>query len=144
MLRALHKYFGLLATILLLVLTLSGVALSVIPALKKAQAPALLETELNVGTLATRVAENYPGVEQIRRGPSGSITAYYFADGKAGAVVIDPATGRGLAEYEFSPTVRWLKNLHRSLFLDDGGRLTAATGALAMLILYNGVPCNPL
>jgi len=135
MLRALHKYFGLLATILLLVLTLSGVALSVIPALEKAKAPAMSEPELSVGTLAARVADNYPEIEQIRRAPSGSITAYYFENGNAGAVVIDPATGRGLAEYKFSPTVRWLKNLHRSLFLGDGGRLTSATGAMAMLLL---------
>src|SRR5690606_38409735 len=30
---------------------------------------------------------------------------------------------------------RWLTNLHRSLFLGDGGRWMMATGALAMLLL---------
>ena len=135
MTRALHKYFGLVAATLLLVLTLSGVALSVIPALEKAQAPALVEPELSVAALVARIAGNYPGVEQIKRAPSGRITAYYFADGNAGAVVVDPATGQGTGDYEFSPIVRWLKNLHRSLLLDDDGRLTAAAGALAMLVL---------
>ncbi len=133
MLRSLHKYVGLIATVMVLVLAISGASLSVVPALNKAGAPALNEAELSVAELAARVAAHYPGVEQIRRAPSGRITAYYFAGDIAGAVVIDPATGAGVAEYETSPLVQWLTSLHRSLFLGDGGRLAAAAGALAML-----------
>lgn len=135
MTRALHKYFGLPAALLLLVLSLSGAALSVIPALEKAQAPALTQPQMSVAELAARVAENYPGVEQIRRAPSGRIVAYHFTNDEPGAVVVDPATGRGVGDYEVSSTLLWLKELHRSLFLGDGGRLTAAVGALAMLVL---------
>ncbi len=135
MIRALHKYIGLIAAVLLLVLALSGVALSVVPAWEKIKAPALVETKLTVGELAARIAVHYPEVEQIRRAPSGQITAYYYADDAPGAVVVDPATGLGLSDYEFSPVVRWLKDLHRSLLLGDGGRLTMAAGAGALLLL---------
>ncbi len=135
MLRMLHKYAGLLATVLVLVLALSGIALSVMPAWNKAQAPAMTESRLSVADLAARISTHYPGVEQIKRAPSGRITAYYFAGDIAGAVVVDPATGKGVADYEISPKVQWLTSLHRSLFLGDSGRLAAAGGALAMLFL---------
>jgi len=135
MLRSLHKYAGLVSAVLVLVLALSGVALSVIPAWEKSQAPAIAETNLSLASLAARVSTNFPEVEQIKRAPSGRITAYYFADDTAGAVVINPATGQGIADYRFSPIVRWIKDLHRSLLLGDGGRITAAAGAVAMLVL---------
>ncbi len=135
MLRRLHKYAGLLATVLVLVLAVSGVALSVMPAWDKLQAPAMNETGLSVADLAARVSANFPGAEQIKRAPSGRITAYYFDGDIAGAVVVDPATGKGIGDYEPSGAVQWLTSLHRSLLLGDGGRLTAAGGALAMLFL---------
>ncbi|MCF6303745.1 MAG: PepSY domain-containing protein [Rhodobacteraceae bacterium] len=135
MIRAFHKYTGLLAAVLLLVLALSGVALSVLPAWDKMKTPALVETQLTVAELATRIAVHYPEVEQIRRAPSGLITAYYYADDQPGAVVVDPATGQGVSDYEFSPVVRWLKNLHRSLLLDDAGRIAMAVAAVALLLM---------
>lgn len=135
MLRALHKFPGLIAALLIVVMTLSGAVLSVLPALEIVQAPAQSEPTLTVATLADRIAITYPGVEQIRRAPSGRITAFYFDTGQPGAVVIDPATGVGVAAYEPSGFQRWMTNLHRSLFLDDAGRLTAAAGAASLLVL---------
>ncbi len=135
MLRALHKIPGLIAALLIVVITLSGAVLSILPSLEVAQAPAQSEPDLTVATLAERVAIAYPGVEQIRRAPSGRITAFYFDEGRPGAVVVDPATGQGVANYEPSAFQRWMTNLHRSLFLDDAGRLTVAAGAASLLVL---------
>ena len=135
MLRALHKFPGLIAALLITVMTLSGAVLSVFPALEEVQTPAQSEANLTVAALAQRVWTAYPGVEQIRRAPSGRITAFYFEDGRPGSVIIDPATGTGLADYEPSGFQRWMTNLHRSLFLDDAGRLTAAAGAASLLVL---------
>lgn len=135
MLRALHKIPGLIAALLIVVITLSGTVLSVLPALEAVQAPAQTERDLTVATLAERVAIAYPGIEQIRRAPSGRITAFYFDGGRPGAVVIDPATGQGVTNYEPSTFQRWMTNLHRSLFLDDAGRLTVAAGASSLLVL---------
>jgi sulfite reductase (NADPH) flavoprotein alpha-component len=134
MIRALHRWPGLLAAALLIVLTLSGAALSVFPAAERLTAPQA-ETGLSVATLATRIQTAYPGVEQIRRSPSGQITAYWFVDGTPGAAVIDPATGQGVESADPNQVERWLTNLHRSLFLGDGGRIAMAAGAAAMLTL---------
>ncbi|MBN2905491.1 MAG: PepSY domain-containing protein [Rhodobacteraceae bacterium] len=134
MIRVFHRWPGLLALALLAILTLSGAALSVFPVAERIAAPQA-EAGLSVAALATRIQALYPGLEQIRRAPSGRITAYWFVDGTPGAAVIDPATGQGVASADPNRFERWLIKLHRSLFLGDGGRIAMAAGAAAMLIL---------
>lgn len=134
MIRAFHRWPGLLALALVTVLALSGAALSVFPAAERLAAPQA-DGGLTVAALAERIQTVYPGVEQIRRAPSGRITAYWFDGGAPGAAVIDPATGEGVASADPNQTQRWLTNLHRSLFLGDAGRIAMATGAAAMLVL---------
>lgn len=134
MIRALHRWPGLLALALVTVLALSGAALSVFPAAERLTAPQA-EADLTVALLAARIQTTYPGVEQIRRAPSGRITAYWFDQGTPGAAVIDPATGVGVAPADPNQIKRWLTNLHRSLLLGDGGRVAMAAGAAAMLVL---------
>lgn len=135
MIRSLHRWPGLIAAALLVVLALSGAALSLFPALETLQAPAQAEARLSVAELATRIQARYPGVEQIRRAPSGQITAYWFEDGAPGAATIDPATGAGVASADAPAAHGWLKTLHRSMFLDDAGRIAAAAGAASLLLL---------
>ncbi len=134
MIRALHRWPGLPALVLVTMLALSGAALSVFPAAERLAAPQA-EAGLSVAALAENIQAAYPGVEQIRRSPSGRITAYWFDQGAPGAAVIDPATGQGVASADPNRTERWLTNLHRSLFLGDGGRIAMAAGAVAMLVL---------
>lgn len=134
MIRALHRWPGLLALVLVTILALSGAALSVFPAAEHLTAPQA-GAGMTVAELAARVQEAYPGVEQIRRAPSGRITAFWFDAGTLGAAVIDPATGQGVASADPNPIQRWLTNLHRSLFLGDTGRIAMALGAGAMLVL---------
>jgi len=135
MIRSLHRWPGLIAAALLLVLSLSGAGLSVFPALETVTAPAQTEAGLSIADLTARVLVTHPGVEQIKRAPSGRITVYWFDNGTPGAAVVDPATGLDAGSADASPVERWLKTLHRSLFLDDSGRIVAAIGAAAMLIL---------
>jgi sulfite reductase (NADPH) flavoprotein alpha-component len=134
MIRAMHRWPGLLALAFLTILALSGAALSVFPAAERLAAPQA-DAGLTVAALAGRIQAAYPGVEQIRRSPSGQITAYWFDQGTPGAAVIDPETGQGVASADPNQTLRWLTNLHRSLFLGDGGRIAMALGAAAMLVL---------
>ncbi|MHA6644489.1 PepSY domain-containing protein [Mesorhizobium sp. A623] len=134
MMRALHRWPGLLAALLLLVLSLSGAALSLFPAAERLSSPQAAAT-LSTADLAMRIQAAHPQVEQIRRAPSGKITAYWFEDGAPQAAAIDPATGQGIAAADPNPFERWLTGLHRSLFLGDSGRMAMATGAAAMLVL---------
>lgn len=134
MIRLLHRWPGLIAMALLVVLALSGAALSVFPVLERISAPQATP-DLTVADLARKIQATYPGIEQIKRGPSGQITAYWFSDGTPGSAIIDPATGKGVGTADPNATERWLTTLHRSMFLDDPGRVTAAIGAAAMLML---------
>ncbi|WP_172330653.1 PepSY domain-containing protein [Mangrovicoccus sp. HB161399] len=134
MIRALHRWPGLLALALVTVLSLSGAALSVFPATERLAAPQAW-AELTVAALAGRIEAAHPGLEQIRRAPSGRITAYWTGPDGPGSAVIDPATGQGAGPADPGGAERWLSNLHRSLFLGDGGRIAMAAGAAAMLLL---------
>lgn len=134
MLRALHRWPGLLAIVLVTVLALSGAALSVFPAAEELLAPQPVAGQ-SVAELATLVAARHPGLEQIRRAPSGRITAWWFDGGRPGSAVIDAATGIDVGSADPNRIERWLTNLHRSLFLDDTGRLVMAAGAASMLVL---------
>lgn len=134
MIRVLHRWPGLLALALVTVLALSGAGLSLFPAAERLAAPQA-EAGLSVATLASRVAAAYPGVEQIRRSPSGRITVYWFDGDTPGAAAIDPASGRAIAAATPDGWQRWLTQFHRSLFLEDTGRIVMAAGAVAMLLL---------
>lgn len=134
MIRLLHRWPGLLAMALVTLLALSGAGLSVFAAVERLAAPQA-QTGLTVAELAGRIQTAYPGVEQIRRAPSGRITAWWFEDNTPGAAIIDPATGLGVAAADPNRFERWLTNLHRSLFLGDGGRIVLALAAAALLLL---------
>src|SRR5574338_475552 len=112
MMRILHRWLGLVLAVLLVVTALSGAALSLFPALETARTfqP---DATLTVADLATRVQAAHPGLEQIRRAPSGQISAWWFDGDQPGSAVIDPATGRDLASADPNPLRRWLTNLHR-------------------------------
>ena len=132
--RALHRWPGLLALVLVTVLALSGAALSVFPTAERIAAPQSVAGQ-SVADLAASVAATHPGLEEIRRSPSGTITAWWFDGGTPGSAVIDPATGADVGSADPIAVERWLTNLHRSLFLGDAGRLVMAAGAAAMLVL---------
>ncbi|MDR6756918.1 sulfite reductase (NADPH) flavoprotein alpha-component [Mycoplana sp. BE70] len=135
MLRQLHKFSGLLAALLVSVLAVSGAILSVVPAMERAGAISVAEGQVTVAELAGRIAATYQGIEEIERTPAGTIIVHHFENDRPAAVVVDPNTGQSLGAYERSSFERWTKNLHRSLFLGDGGRVAAALGAAAMLLL---------
>ena len=134
MLRSLHRWPGLLAAVLLLALSLSGAALSVFPAAEGLSTPAPVAGQ-SVADLAAKVLAAHRAVDQIRRAPSGRITAYWFDGNTPSAAVIDPATGQDAGSADPSALQGWLADFHRSLLLQDAGRWTTGAGALAMLVL---------
>ena len=139
--RALHRWLGLVAGAVALVLGVTGVILAldpVVDTLKSAPVPA----GLPVSTLVQRVSATIPGAEEIRRLPTGDIVVYAFDGNRASASYVDPADGRALGEYQPSTPLRWIRNLHRSFLLDDAGRIAAAGVARAMLLMsVSGLCC---
>ncbi|NYT77733.1 PepSY domain-containing protein [Alcaligenaceae bacterium] len=135
MLRQTHSLPGLVAALLLVVLAITGVVLSTSPALERLSAPAAATNQTSVASLAERVGQHYTGVEQIQRSPSGAVIVYYTQNGQSDAVQVDPNSGQGIAPYAASSFTRWMKNLHRSFFLDTTGRAVAGLAAVVMLIM---------
>lgn len=133
MLRTLHSIPALIASLLLVLVALTGSALSVFPALERARAADT--SGVDVATLADRVSARLPGVETLVRQPSGTIVAYHMAGSGQRASVIDPGSGEAVADYRPSATHRWLKNLHRRLLLDDPGRVATGVAAACMLFI---------
>ncbi|MDW7745533.1 PepSY domain-containing protein [Halomonas sp.] len=135
MLRQLHSLPGLITTLFVIVLSVTGAILSLNPALERAGAALPDAGQVSVAELAGRVAEHYPGAEQIERTPSGTLVVYYTRDGQVGADRVNPRTGQAIEAYEPSSFSRWVKNLHRSLLLDTPGRAAAGITALIMVVL---------
>jgi sulfite reductase (NADPH) flavoprotein alpha-component len=134
MIRKLHRWPGVLAAVLLVALSLSGVGLSVFPLLERAATPSAVP-EQSVADLAAKIVAQHPGVEQIRRAPSGKVTVWWFEGDTPGSAMIDPATGQDIGSADPSAVEQWLISFHRSLFLKDTGRITMAMAAFAMLVL---------
>ena len=132
--KAIHRWLGLSAGTLALVLGLSGAILAFDPVQQAWQAPAA-PADLSVATLVARVARTVPGAEEIRHLPSGAIVVFGFEGDQAQAHYVDPADGQVLGAWQASVLPRWVKNLHRSLLLGDAGRWGAAGIALAMALI---------
>lgn len=132
--KATHRWLGLAAGSLALMLGATGVLLSIDPVVQARHASST-PADLSVATLAERVQRAMPGVEEIRRLPSGAFVAYGFDGEQAQASYVGPQDGRALANYRPSQLPRWVKNLHRSLLLGDVGRWGAAAIALAMALI---------
>ncbi len=135
MLRQCHSWPGLIAALLLLVLSVSGAILSIDPALERLATTVPASGQVSVAELAARVSLHYPGVEQIERTPSGSLIVYYSAAGQPGADLVDPIDGKRIAAHVNSGFSRWVKDLHRSLLLGTLGRAVTGIAALLMLVL---------
>src|SRR6185437_10294044 len=135
MLRWLHKVLALSVLVPLIAIVISGSMLSVLPAWERAGTIPPPAEGVSVAELASRVANNAPGVEQIKRLPSGKVLAFSFGNDGPAASVVDPSSGEPVSGYAPSAFERWMTDLHRSFFLDDGGRMAAGASALAMLVL---------
>lgn len=133
MLRQFHSLPGLFGALLIMLLGMTGAILSLDPALERAATS--LPSGVSVAALAGRVQQHYPGAEQIQRTASGTLIVYYSDAGEPRAVRVDPASGKAIAPYAPSAVSRWIKQLHRSLFLDTAGRIATGSAAVLMLLL---------
>ena len=79
--RQLHRWLGLVAGTLALVLGITGTLLALDP-LRNAWQAAPAAQDLPVATLVQRVQASVPGAEEIRRLPSGGIVVHLDAAGR--------------------------------------------------------------
>ncbi len=133
MVRHLHSLPGLIFGLILLVLATTGAILSLAPMLDRVQAPAVSgQSVADVAALA--VAEN-PGLTRLHRSPNGVISAAIKAKLFFQTVTIDHATGKATGPAGPGGFLDWIKELHRSFFLDQAGHGIAGVSAGVMLVL---------
>ncbi len=136
MIRRIHAAFALAASVIVCFMAITGAVLSVNPATEILAASGNDVAGLSVADVAAAVADNYSDIDKVVRTASGSVIVYYYdATGNAAADYIDPATGASLGPYEPSGTFSFFTELHRSLFMGEGGRIVAGIGAAALAIL---------
>ncbi len=135
MLRKFHSVFGLVAALLVAVLTVTGAILSLEPVMERAAAPSVETSAMSVGDLAAATTAQHGEVEKIVRSASGSVIVTYFRDDRANADLVDPATGQTIGPYAPSAFMQFVTNLHRSFLWGDTGRAAAGLSALAMVLL---------
>ncbi len=131
MFRVLHRWAGILAALILTIVSLTGFILSLFPLLTTDRT----STRLDAGALVAAVQDTLPGVQQISVDLNGVVTAMSFGDSGLTQVVIDPASGVSLGPVTTSALELWFENLHRSLFLSDAGQMTVLIASVAMILL---------
>lgn len=135
MLRKLHSLPGLFAVLFIIVLSVSGAILSLNSVLERVDATIPAAGQMNIAQLLAKIAQHYPGAEQVKRTPSGTFIVYYTDDNQVGIDSVNPTTGQAIAAYEPSSFTRWVKKLHRSFLLDTVGRAAVGIVALVMLLI---------
>ena len=133
MLRRLHSLPGLIFGLVLLVLASSGAILSVAPTLDRIQAPNT--ASLTVADVAAKALAENPGLSKLHRSPNGVIVGSVKAKLGFQTLTLDPATGKATGTAGESAFLIWVKDLHRSFFLDQTGRGIAGVSAGVMALM---------
>lgn len=135
--RSIHTWLGLGALALVIVLALSGAALSILPAQERLSAAAAGDRSQSVAALLARI--DLKGIEPDRllRSPSGTITLSYIdANGQEVQATVDQATGALIPRTgNAAPLWTAIRDFHRALFLRDTGRAITGFSALALAIV---------
>jgi len=129
--RRLHSFAGLAGGLLVLFMSITGFVLSLQPMLDAATVARSGDVQ-SVAAIAGEVATSVPGVERLVRSASGQLVAYAQADGTRTAVIVDPASGTVVSDYQPSAFFSFMTELHRSFMLGMTGHGAAGIGALVI------------
>lgn len=127
MFRAFHRWAGVSASLLLVIVALTGAILSIFPVFSADRTAA----RLNAGDLVVAVQQAIPGAEQIVVDDNGIMSAVSFGANGLEQTLVDPATGSAMGAVQSSQLELWFENLHRALFLSDTGHLVVLIVTIA-------------
>lgn len=130
--RKLHSIAGLTFGLVLALFAGTGAILSLDPALERAQAGT---GGGSVAGLAAQVAARHPNVERLERRANGVMVASFATPQGFETTRVDPATGVDLGPWETSGAMAWIRDLHRSLLLEDAGKAMSGISAALMAVL---------
>lgn len=133
--RLIHTWLALPTALFIILVALSGLVLTFDP-IKETLSDTRLESgQISVASLAAKVEQAYPGVEQLKQTNNGVFVVSYANDQGFGEDQIHPLSGTKIQTYEKSALFSWMQRFHRSFFMGDNGRLLVAGVALSLLAL---------
>jgi len=137
--KKLHRYITFLVLPFIILLSGTGAILSLQPALERFGAP-VANSQMTVASIAALATKRVEGVERIRRSANGQlIVDIYNVDG-AQTKVLNTSTRELTDRPKSSGFVGFVKELHRSLFLEETGKaLVGVSGAAMALLCITGI-----
>lgn len=148
MLRQLHSLPGLVITIFIIILTVSGAILSLEPAIDKFNSvplePIATASPINapgsVAEISAKIVQNHAEVSSISRSANGTISVQYIGTDGFENKLVDPNTGLSFKAKPQSALFSFMKSLHRSLFIaSTGNALVGGTALLLFVSCISGV-----
>lgn len=134
--RSIHSLIGLTLSLLVMVLSVSGTVLATQPVYDRVISDGRAEN-LSVADMLRHVATANPGIEgeRLKRDASGQYKLTFAQNNRRQERFVDPATGVFLPERKEPALYTFMRDLHRSFTLGEGGRILSAIGAIAMTFL---------
>lgn len=134
--RSIHSWVGLLAALLVMTLALSGTFLATRP-FYDAYVNGSVAADVSVADVIERIAKANPRIEAQRLtiAPSGEAELSYSRNNRLRQNVVDLNSGKFLRGRNEPQWYVFVRDLHRSFFLGEKGRLIPATAGIVMLLL---------
>ena len=133
--RSIHSLIGLTLSLLVMVLSVSGTVLATQPVYDRVMSDGGAGN-LSVADMLRHVAAANPGIagERLKRDASGQYKLTFAQNNRRQERFVDPATGAFLPERKEPALYTFMRDLHRSFTLGEGGRILSAIGAIAMAL----------
>ncbi len=134
--RKTHLWAGLLMSILILVVSLTGTVLATKPMYKAYNASSSL-SNMSVATAIENIAKKNKRItpQKLTIYPSGDVKLNYTIRNQLKKRYVSLTTGKFLRKQEEPKIYAFVANLHRSFLLGDKGRIFPAISAISMFIL---------
>ena len=134
--RSIHSLIGLTLSLLVMVLSVSGTVLATQPVYDRVMSDGGAGN-LSVADMLRHVAAANPDIagERLKRDASGQYKLTFAQNNRRQERFVDPATGAFLPERKEPALYTFMRDLHRSFTLGEGGRILSAIGAIAMTFL---------
>jgi sulfite reductase (NADPH) flavoprotein alpha-component len=133
--RLFHSIAGLGGLLLIALLAITGVLLSTAPALDVFGPNAQFEGDLTIAEALATLSARFPEIDGLEHTSGGAFILQHRRGQVTVRDYVDIRTGKVLGPEKESPFYSFVKELHRSLRLGNGGRLLAGIGAGLMTFL---------
>ena len=134
--RRLHRWVGIAASGVGMVLALSGIFLATAPLSEAVTTGSLLAPpSISTAALASEITAQRPDVLGLKKSANHTVSVLPAYGAAEGPLRFDPVDMRFVPSENDTGLWTILKDLHRSFFLGDVGRAVAGLGAAAMLVL---------